>query len=363
MTGSAGTQYMNQLTQLGKAALARWAKTPEQKAKGEKDLAELEAMLKSNALIPGPCVSFSYMTARGSESFAYDWNQYPGVDASKPLGLLYNLGKSPIFAYVSRSRSNPSSYDQTVKWLGKLYDYFVEIGLPQLEQEQQDHFKTVAEALLPILRRFSDTTRTKFIPGFADGQFAFVLDGQTKTSRVHMVLPDTPQPMPIPELALLLGVADAKLVREAFADYRTILNDLLAKIREMNGALSSGGDTRAASREKERRHDLYLPPVLRAGVRSADHARGRTERQGGGPGAGAAARRALAGVDAVAGGRRAACRFEEGPRERGLFQLPRPHGAGFSLARIRLRDRGQSTGGTARPQHGQGHARTRAHRH
>lgn len=231
---STSSESLGRLADIGKTAAARWGKTPERKAQIEKDISQLMSKLTAMTPPAGSLLQFAYMTERGGEEYTYDWTESPMAEASKPLTLLNHLGSTPILGIVGRTRSNPEGYDEMVKGLGKLYSYVEEYVVPELNEEQRKHFKMATETFLPYLRRLSETTRTKFIPGFADGQNAFVLDGQLKTNRVHMALPAFSVAVPVPELGIVLGVSDAKLVREAFSDYRKIINEILAKIRELN---------------------------------------------------------------------------------------------------------------------------------
>ena len=100
--------------------------------------------------------------------------------------------------------------------ISKLYGYFIEIGLPKVPAENRPQVQTAIDKFVPIIKKMSTTTRTCFIPGFADGQIGLVVDGKLEVARLHMALPALPKAMPIPELALLMGVSDAKLVRQAF---------------------------------------------------------------------------------------------------------------------------------------------------
>ena len=94
--------------------------------------------------------------------------------------------------------------------------------------------QTAIDKFVPIIKKMSTTTRKCFLPGFADGQIGFVIDGKLEVARLHMALPAFPKALPIPELAILLGVSDAKLVRQAFTEYRAEINEILVAIREIN---------------------------------------------------------------------------------------------------------------------------------
>ncbi|HMF14912.1 MAG TPA: hypothetical protein VKE94_21500, partial [Gemmataceae bacterium] len=64
------------------------------------------------------------------------------------------------------------------------------------------------------------------------GQSAFVLDGKLKSKQWHLALPESEKPMPMLEPAIVLGVSDAALFKKAAGEYRSIVNDLIAKLHD-----------------------------------------------------------------------------------------------------------------------------------
>jgi hypothetical protein len=63
----------------------------------------------------------------------------------------------------------------------------------------------------------------------------FVLDAKLTSRQWVQALPATAQPLPMLEPALILGIDDPARLRQAMADYRTILNELIGKVRELSG--------------------------------------------------------------------------------------------------------------------------------
>lgn len=230
---SGNMQSFASLADLGKQAMERLDLTDDQKARLTKDLAQLSEQVQAAQPKFGGAMSFTYLTNRGTEGYAYDW-MGSGLDGSKPLSLLDHVGGSPILAAIARSKSDPGGYEKMEATIAKLYAYAVEIGMPKVPAENRAQVQMALEKLVPIVKKLSATTRTYLIPGFADSQFGFVVDGKMEVARLHMSLPAFPKALPIPEFAILLGVSDAKLVRQGFSEYRATLNELFAAIREIN---------------------------------------------------------------------------------------------------------------------------------
>ncbi|CAN5223227.1 hypothetical protein BH10PLA2_BH10PLA2_17890 [soil metagenome] len=230
---SGNVESFDAMIAVAKQGLEKLDLTADQKARISKDLAELTQGIDKALPKYAGAISFSYLTSRGSEGYSYDW-MGSALDATKPLTLLDHVGAAPILAAVARTKSSAGDYEKLEKVASKLYQYGLEIGLPKVPEEQRPHVKMAIEKLVPIAKKFWKTTRDSFIPGFADDQVGFVIDSQLSVSRLHLSMPAFPKAMPIPELAILVGVSDAKMVKQAFKEYRAELNELFAAIRELN---------------------------------------------------------------------------------------------------------------------------------
>ncbi len=221
------------LVELANQFLPRANLTDEQQERARKDLAELAKDVKTFIPEAGASLSFSFLTDRGTESYAYDWSESKHLDGSKPLPLLEHVGGSPLLAVVGRSKYSPQNYQMLVKWLKVANRYFEEIGVPKLDADKREQYEQIAKIAHPLLKRLDEVTGQMLLPALADSQAAFVLDGKLESKQWHPLLPVTDKPMPMLEPALVLGVSDAALLRKACGEYRAIVNDLMAKLHEL----------------------------------------------------------------------------------------------------------------------------------
>ena len=203
------------------------------RARAKKDLDELAKDLK--ALVPevGASVSCSYLTARGQESYSFEWGEHPGVDSSKPLSLLYHCGGNPILAVVGRSRYSPEIYQLVVKWLKVAYGYIDELVVPRLEEDKKAQYEQFTKIAFPLLRRWDKATGEMLLPALAGGQFAFVLDAKIASKQWIRGMPASSEALPMVEPAIVLGVTDSALLERAMSEYRAIANDAVARVREV----------------------------------------------------------------------------------------------------------------------------------
>jgi hypothetical protein len=71
------------------------------------------------------------------------------------------------------------------------------------------------------------------LPALADGQAGFVMDAKWKSKQWQKDMPPSDTPMPMLELALLAGVSDAPLLEKAMRAYAKVIEDGIAKAREI----------------------------------------------------------------------------------------------------------------------------------
>lgn len=209
----------------------------EMKKRLEKDLPLLAKDLSSLVPKPGAMLSFSFESARGQESYTYDWAEHKGSDGSQPLSLLSHLGGSPILAGVSRSTYNPQTYDTFVKWLKVANSYVEDFVLPQAGDDVKKQYDRIMEIALPILKKINDATRNNLIPSLKDSQTAFVFDGKLASKRWFEGLPAADSELPLPEVAIVCGISDEALFKKAFEEYRSAINDTLAVVSNAAGGL------------------------------------------------------------------------------------------------------------------------------
>jgi len=211
------------------------AEIPEQvREKLVKDIADLSTDIKSFMHEQGALLSFAFLNGQGQESYTYDWSAHPALDGSKPLTLLNHVGSSPLLAVVSRTKYRPENYQMLVKWIKRINSYVEDFVVPTLNEEQKSRYEQVVKIAYPLVERLDKATGTMLLPALKDGQSAFVLDAKLESKQWHQMLPTTDKPMPMLEPALVFGVSDAALLRQAVEEYRSIANELISKVHDLN---------------------------------------------------------------------------------------------------------------------------------
>jgi hypothetical protein len=186
--------------------------------------------LKKSLPKPGPYTSFAFRSPRGLEGYSYNWSENRAFDGSQPLSILDHVGGSPIGFAAARWKYVPENFEYTVKWLGRGFYYFEQIGLNMLEPEQQNLYSQVRVEMTPLVERLNQVTRQSWIPAFKDGQSAIVLDAQLTSNKWQREMPEASEPLPMLELGFVYGVSDAGLVTKAAGEAFAIVGEALRKL-------------------------------------------------------------------------------------------------------------------------------------
>ncbi len=252
-----------------------------------KDAAELAADLKQVIPEPGAMLGLGFLTDRGIETYQYTWGEQWMLDGSKPLSLLQHVGGNPAIAAVNRGKVSVANYDRFVKWVGVGYRYFEKYAVPQMQEKERGQYRKAMISLLPLFGRLNQTTRDKLLPALADGQIGLVIDTKLKSKQFFQGMPAAADPLPMVEPALIFGVSDAELLRQACAEYKDIFNAMIDMVRKIEGserpARFPHSRRRRPRQQKERLQALHLSAAGKVGRGQADSSQRGPVRQGGGP--------------------------------------------------------------------------------
>jgi hypothetical protein len=176
----------------------------------------------------GTAVSVQFMTDDGFEGYRQNWTENLLLDGSKPLDILSHTGGSPLVMIAARSRlKNGEGYKFLATWLQRLGNYGQVIAEKNLEGAQRETFESVQQELVPLIKRSDEITRDELIPALQDGQGAWVLDAKMESRQWHFLMPPASEPLPMFEVAEVYGVSDAAKLKNAFANYGAVADDLL----------------------------------------------------------------------------------------------------------------------------------------
>jgi hypothetical protein len=209
------------------------AGVPENKRKAIlQDVANLASEMKKELPVPGGSLSFKYLSERGYEGYDYQYGKFPSLDSSKPLTLLDHVGGDPILAVVGRSKGTLESYQSFSKWAKVAYGHAESVLLDKLGEQEKQKYTEVSKIVFPLLKRFDDITATMLLPSLEDGQAGFVLDAKWKSKQWHPAIPSGGKELPMPELALLVGVSDRDSLEKAMKSYGKLIEEALTKVKE-----------------------------------------------------------------------------------------------------------------------------------
>ncbi|HVS36698.1 MAG TPA: hypothetical protein VMS17_14150, partial [Gemmataceae bacterium] len=258
--GSVG--QLDSTIDMAKAALARTDLSEEDRKSLLKTLDDLRTAAASHEGDVGAEMGFVFLTPRGYEGYSYNYGKSRGVDGSKPLTLLDHVGGAPLFAVVGRGKVSVEDYQKVAKAVGDAFPKLDKIIEGKLSGDDKKNYETAKADFLPLIQEASDTTEKLLLPALADGQIGFVIDAKWTSKQWIKALPATDKAMPMPELAIVLGVSDAESLRKAMTKYRELANEGLAKIKTWPGGEKIGDFQIPPPKTKQlRTGTLYFYPL------------------------------------------------------------------------------------------------------
>ena len=215
--------------------IAAAADLPEGAAEEAKSfLAKAAAGYKQRLPVPGPWMSYSFLTEQGYEGYAWNWAKNLPIDGSKRLELLEHAGGAPLGALVFRTKNDPAQFEDLVLWGDMGRKFFKKYLLSKTGDEAREKVEEADEHLVPLAEKLVGILRTKILPAVADGQIGLVLDAKSRTKRPQAGLPEAVEPLPLIEPAIVLGIDDPKLFREGMSDIFALTDQLVDAVREIS---------------------------------------------------------------------------------------------------------------------------------
>ena len=183
---------------------------------------------------PGPWMSFSFLADQGYEGYAWDWARNQSLDGTKRLTLLGHAGGTPLGVLVSRLKADPAALDDLVALATKGWSLTKKHVVADGDDDARERAEEFDEHIVPLGEKLVAVLRKKIFPSLADGQIGFVLDAKTTTKRLQRELPESTEPLPIVEPAIVLPLANRPLFIEGMNDLFALSDELVEGIREMD---------------------------------------------------------------------------------------------------------------------------------
>ena len=212
--------------------IAQTNEEPELREKLQEDAREAAKDIQKLMGEPGAILSASTFSPRGFDVVTYNWSRSPILDGSKKLTLLDHMGGSPIAWMVAREKRDIQQYELVVKYLKIIEEYFrlpAERGGDDLLGKYDEFMKEME----PLFARLDKANREMIMPALEDGQSALVLDAQLTSKQWFAQMPASPHPLPMLEMAVVMGVSDAKLLEQGSAEYFAVAQETADILHEL----------------------------------------------------------------------------------------------------------------------------------
>lgn len=229
---ASGSGDLDQIVQMVDAMLTGAELPKKAKKQIRKDVDRFIEDVEARLPEPGPMTAISFLQPKGFEGYSYDFSEKPGLDGSQPLPVLNHLGGNPILAIATRSPISIDDYDLLVKWIETAYSYVDRYAVPEMDEDERQEYQRFADMVGPILVHLDEVNRSQLLPSL-DGQHALVIDAQMKSKRYLASLPETDEPMPMAEPAMVLGLSDRADFFDAMVEYHKALRKIIDAFQQV----------------------------------------------------------------------------------------------------------------------------------
>lgn len=183
-------------------------------------------------------LQFAWMTEFGYRGQHLERTANVIFDAGEPLTILQQIGGQPLVLLAQRRADRPEYFRLARRVVRKLKGYIDGItGDPELlGDEYTDQLRLAVEHGWPLLTRWADAWETLFLPAVADGQHAFVWsDTGLSPAQIGDLVPGAAVgELPVPEIALVLGVSDPDRLVAYFEELFDIFDAAVDVVRALD---------------------------------------------------------------------------------------------------------------------------------
>jgi hypothetical protein len=240
--GSSTTgENLTAMLDVAKEALDKVPLTEKRRAAIDKDLKRLVTEATASLPKPGATVAVSFLSARGQESYVYNYGTSPHVAAPKRLTILDHVGGAPLVAAAGGVSDPTPGYRYLVTWINTIFGHLDGAAKELAPEQVYAQFQQGMEMVLPFLKKFNDITGDQFLPALGDGEMALALDAKWTSKQWLKDLDQGGKDLPLPEIGVVRSVADAAKLVKAFQAYRDLINEVMAKANDFGANLPEGG--------------------------------------------------------------------------------------------------------------------------
>jgi hypothetical protein len=144
------------------------------------------------------------------------------------------VGADPTLFVAARSTDDAEDYDGAVEWVKRIALQVEQIAESKAEPGDWERYQQYRDRGVELLERLDRANREHLIPAFQDGQSALVIDTSAESKQWLNQMPESPKPLPMLELAIVMGVSDAEHLRQGVKVYVEVVRDALELAREIN---------------------------------------------------------------------------------------------------------------------------------
>ncbi len=180
-------------------------------------------------------LAYSFDSADGMESYAYDWTPSWILENAQPLSVATHAGTSPLTLLASRQKwlkGVGEIIEATMDELPNHVEALIDSGM--LDDQQSEQFEKVSKKVLPIVEDMYAAVRDKLVAGMDGNESVTAITAQAKAGQLNEYAPVPPVPLPLPEVAVAVKIKNRDLFLSGCDEVIQGINALIDIIRQEN---------------------------------------------------------------------------------------------------------------------------------
>lgn len=176
---------------------------------------------------------YSFRSAEGVETFAYDWTPSFLLENAQPLAVARHGGTGPLILAAARQQWLEGADEIAFAVLEAVPKHFaklVEAGA--IKDADAEKAQPVIDGVFPILEDILATFRDKIVPALDGNETLLAITAQATATHLGEDAPPPPQPLPLPEVGMVLKLRDRDQFLTGCSEILDAINSLIDFVRE-----------------------------------------------------------------------------------------------------------------------------------
>lgn len=180
-------------------------------------------------------LSYSFATPQGKETLTYDWTPSVFLENAKPLAVASHGGTAPLI--LAAQRQQP--LDEVAEIIDAVMDeipvhakQLIESGV--FDEDDAEKAQEIFDGAWPIVEDMYAAVRDDIMPSLDGRECLVAVTAISTLNHLSEDAPPPPEPLPVPEIGLVLKLNNEDQFLSGCNEFLTALNEMIGFVRDQN---------------------------------------------------------------------------------------------------------------------------------